>query len=176
MQFQTNGVPADKVHRVAICNAHGAHDSAVIDSLTDVHNVCRCIPFQSTKVLCGDWNCDQLPSCDNDPFVAQPGRRSRHRQERQYFKALFERLGVCVALPQLWASNQHPIVRAHGDHIVTRMPSDLSQNPSLLDYFAANVTLADGVVDLTLWKSDHAAVKYVVQVPVRNHGIPVGPQ
>ena len=137
------------------------------NSLTDVCNVCRCILYQSTKILCGDWNCDQLPSCVNDPFAAEPERRNRHRQERLCLKALFDRGRVRMALPQLSAPNQPSVVRAHGDQIVTRMPSDPSQHPSLLDYGAANVVLPAATVDWTLWQSDHAAIKYIVQVPMQ---------
>ena len=75
-----------------------------------------------------------------------------------------QRRGVSCYLPLTWAPGQPPVVRAYNDHVVTRMPNDATQRPSLLDYAAANVTIQPGIADWTLWQSDHAAVKYFVPV------------
>ena len=102
--LQSTWAPPGTISRIAICNVHGAHGNAFLDSLTDVRKACKCIPYQTTKFLCGDWNVDQLPTCSGDPFAHDPQRRNRHRQERQYLKALFDRMGVNCCLPQSWAT------------------------------------------------------------------------
>jgi len=165
--LQSTGVPADSVHRIAICNVHGAHDAEFIESLTDIRNVSKHIPYQSAKLLCGDWNCDQLPVCADDPFAAELGRKSRHRYERNYLKALLDRMGVSVCLPRLWAPCQPPFVRSYSDCVVTRMPSDPLQRPSVLDYAAANMYVTPALAEWTLWQSDHAAIRYTFSVPMQ---------
>lgn len=106
-----------------------AQKGSRIDQNRGLDEVCRFIPYQSTKFLCGDWNVDQLPASGQDPCAALPERKKRHKFERQYLKAFFDRMGVSINLPQQWASNQPPVVRAYNDHIVTRLPTNQIPKP-----------------------------------------------
>ena len=64
--------PENRQAKLAICNFHGAHGDDFQDSLSDLRSVTRAIPHQSTKVLCGDFNIDILPTDVADPYRVEP--------------------------------------------------------------------------------------------------------
>ena len=116
----------DTQAKLAVCNFHGGHGDDLIDSLSDLRNVTKFIPHQCTKVLCGDYNIDLLPTDRHDPYKAELGRRDRHHRERELLEHLLARVGVNIVRPTHYVSAALAFTIPFGLAVVTRRPADIS--------------------------------------------------
>jgi len=78
---QRTAVDTERIS-VFIVGIHNSHGDAQIDTLADASYLTRHRPRWSKVVVIGDFNVDQLPSLQSDPFLAEPQRASRHCDER----------------------------------------------------------------------------------------------
>jgi hypothetical protein len=120
-------------------------------------------PRRAELVLVGDWNVDQLPMFQCDPWSLRPNRSSCHHDRRVILSTFCDSLGVNTVFPERAVSAVGgPFGEASIAVPFTRVPigeSSETQVPSLLDYFMQkNDMIQDAWMDWFSAVGDHALV------------------
>ena len=98
-------------------------------------------PYRSKVLAVGDWNIDQLPTLDNDPFADRPSREWHHWEGRSRLDSCAGQFRLQILLPEMVASVPGGPLAALAISCIPVGEQATIQTPSLLDY-----TLASEVV------------------------------
>jgi len=82
-----------------VVGAHGSHGDELLDSLSDTAVLVKRKPRAAELVLLGDWNVDQLPDCQADPWSHLHGRSNSHCDRRAIFSTFCDSIGASLKLP-----------------------------------------------------------------------------
>ena len=111
----------------------------------------------------GDWNIDELPNLETDPFRDHPRRSSHHEFRRLFWDAWSAPSNFEIVLPNLVESTPHSkwCLEAMANPI-SHLPSDLQAGlPSALDYaYSSGGSILSSTL---LWEppfSDHAICRF----------------
>lgn len=115
---------------------HGAHGASIIETFSELNFLRQWVPQDNRFVYIGDWNINQLPALDCDPWSQLPCR-SVHlnpKERRALLAAWVDGHGVNIVLPD--AIEDFPQWQYDCEFCcapVSRVPSDTSSDaPSLL--------------------------------------------
>ena len=152
-----------------VVGVHGAHGSALLESLTDVAALCRKKPRHSQLMILGDFNIDLLPTLAQDPWHELPGRMQSHQDRRQILQTFCSSLRLQVVVPSRVVSSPGGPFRDQALYVpFTRIPIGqcaAAHLPSLLDFYlisARQDIVTDSWVDWLPAFADHALVAATV--------------
>ena len=159
---------------MVIFGIHGNHGDQLGQSLADLSWLSRKFPRNAKRVFFGDWNVDQLPTFQSDPFCHLPNRSNHHFERRCLLAAWAESLSVSLHLPDF------PLSSPGGTYdqfcltsFFTRVPiGDQEGVPSVIDYaFADSGVVVSSSLDWQCAPADHAIIAYKCRahfhVPIR---------
>ena len=129
----------DEKLNMYVIGVHGGHADLLADSLSDVARLAAHRPYGSQMLMLGDWNVDQLPEQEWDPWAEEPARAMHHARERRWLQALTQACNVTLAMPEI-VQSQPPGPWATDCFFtgITRVPIGGQVGlPSILDYAAA---------------------------------------
>ena len=144
---------------VTLINSHGGHGEALLDSLTDISFLIKKATKSSGKVVCGDFNVDQLPTLPNDPW--QHLRSADHSSRaRALLLSLCDTFKFEVVLPLLGSEPTAGPHRSLNEVCsFTRVPSgEQSGLPSFLDYTLSKPHTVSSTRSFWNSFSDHAFI------------------
>ena len=121
-----------------ILGLHAHHGDLQIDTFSDVGYLLKHRPWGSKVLVAGDWNVDQLPALDGDPYNLKPGRDTHHKAERVLLQSLADRFRLTVHLPEIvYSTPGGPFDDVCSRAPISRIPTGETVAyclPSLLDY------------------------------------------
>ena len=158
---------AEEVISLFIVGIHNSHGDAQIDTLADAAFLVRKRPRGSKVVVIGDFNVDQLPSLQSDPFQDTAQRGRHHIEERVRLEGFADGLELHLHIPEVCTGlpggpyAQHclfaPISRVPvGDSAALCLPSLLDYALASRDAIKACFLFGEGV------PADHALIGLVV--------------
>ena len=158
--FQRGHVVGESLN-LFVLGAHNSHGDLQVDTLADVAYLLKHRHRGSKVLAVGDWNVDQLPVLDGDPFSHVTNRDSRHFDERLRLQCLADQFHLELEIPRVVCSVPGgPFAHQCGIAPITRVPvgcAVLTDLPSTLDDGLATPNL---VRDVQLhWEgapADHA--------------------
>jgi len=148
-----------------LCGVHMRHGDELYNSLADFSNCVNCSPKGCPVFAVGDWNTDQLPIMQIDPFAEMYHRDMHHYERRLSMQTCMSTLGLDLCIP--YASVDSPFWSSWEElaffNPITRIPAE-SQNeiiPSCLDYSAATPGVLNEESCERCWTigiADHASI------------------
>ena len=147
---------------VFVVGCHGPHGERE-DFLTDLNAILLKKPRLAKVLMLGDWNVDQLPVLQTDPFSGSRSRRKHHEEERSLLAAFVRAQGLQLRTPRPSpVSSGGSFSDFTTTTAISRIPlgeQARSQKPSCLDYAVVGAKV---LKDLQLhWGcavADHAAL------------------
>ena len=117
---------------------HNSHGDLQDEVLLDVANLVRRKPLGADISIIGDWNIDQLPVHETDPWADTINRSSHHSVPRLKLMALLDRHGLELNVPATIMSGPGgPFSLQCTTAPITRIPIGVQADsclPSTLDY------------------------------------------
>ena len=147
-----------------IFGIHGGHGDELSQSLADLSWLSSKFPRNARRLFLGDWNVDQLPALESDPFQEVPNRTQHHFERRCLLDAWADSLSVQMHLPDIPLSTSGGEFDEFCLHSpITRIPfAGQDGLPSVLDYAFSDAGLVlSSSFDWKSSPSDHALVAYI---------------
>ena len=162
LEFVCEQAVGRKCGSLSILGVHGPHcDDDVPDFFNDLSTLLASREQKSRILSVGDWNIDELPACQNDPFADDHERQQHHLLRRLVRDGWSEANSVEVSVPdQVLSVPDSSYKMECSTSPISRIPSNAQDGrPGLLDYSIASSKTIQSM--LISWKphiSDRAIV------------------